>query len=65
MWVRNMTCRWAGEGRCTVQALTHDQSTPLPTPKPEVRRSHPVEERVYQAMTLGAILLVLGSVWLF
>ena len=28
-------------------------------------RAHPVEETVYKAVTVGAILIVLGSLWIF
>jgi hypothetical protein len=30
-----------------------------------IGRSRPTEERVYQAFTVAAILLVLGSLWFF
>ncbi|HWE84791.1 MAG TPA: hypothetical protein VG267_07590 [Terracidiphilus sp.] len=29
------------------------------------RRAYPVEDVVYQVVTVGAILLVLGSLWVF
>lgn len=32
---------------------------------PKGLRGRPVEDVVYQVVTVGAILLVLGSVWLF
>ena len=40
-------------------------STPLPQANREGTRTYRVEERVYQVVTVGAILLVLGSLWIF
>lgn len=39
-------------------------STPLPASRTG-RRTRPVEDVVYQVVTVGAILLILGSLWLF
>jgi hypothetical protein len=38
--------------------------TPLPTSRTGWRR-RPVEDVVYQLVTVGAILVVLGSLWVF
>jgi len=43
---------------------------PLPAPnaappKPEAIRATPVDDVVYQLVTVGAILLVLGTIWVF
>jgi hypothetical protein len=40
-------------------------SSPLPKKNTEGFRSYSTEERVYQLVTVGAILLVLGSLWIF
>lgn len=41
-------------------------ASPTPTlPRPDIRSARPVEDVVYQVMTVGAILLVLGSLWVF
>ena len=41
-------------------------ASPSPTlPRPDIRSDRPVEDVVYQVMTVGAILLVLGSLWVF
>jgi len=37
----------------------------IPTPAGEIGRSIQSEDRVYQAVTVAAILLVLGSLWVF
>jgi hypothetical protein len=37
----------------------------LPTQGTEGFRAHPLEEVIYKAVTVGAILLVLGSLWVF
>jgi hypothetical protein len=40
-------------------------SQPLPRPSNGFLRNRPVEDVVYQIVTLAAILLVMGSLWLF
>jgi hypothetical protein len=40
-------------------------SQPLPPSRNMSRRSRPTEDVVYQIVTLAAILLVLGSMWVF
>lgn len=40
-------------------------SPSLPKAKTDGSRARPVEDVVYQVVTVGAILLILGSVWLF
>jgi hypothetical protein len=40
-------------------------SQPLPTPSNGFLRNRPVEDVVYQIVTLAAILIVMGSLWLF
>ena len=39
-------------------------STPLPISRTGWR-TRPVEDVVYQVVTVGAILIILGSLWLF
>lgn len=49
-----------------MQILPHGASTPPADTRPQPVRSQPVlEEAVYRMVTLGAILLVLGSLWAF
>ncbi len=48
-----------------MQTPSQSASTPLPGTNPEASRTYRVEEVVYQAVTVGAILLVLGSLWIF
>jgi hypothetical protein len=48
-----------------MQTAPNNASTPLPKTNPEGLRTYRVEEVVYQAVTVGAILLVLGSLWVF
>lgn len=55
----------AKEGRRTMQTAHKTASTPLPKTNPEAPRTYRAEEVVYQAVTVGAILLVLGSLWVF
>ena len=40
-------------------------SAQLPMKTTRAFRAHPVEETVYKAVTVGAILMVLGSLWIF
>jgi hypothetical protein len=58
-------CLEAKEGRRKMQSATVPASTQLPKKSTEGFRTHPVEEVVYKAVTVGAILLVLGSLWVF
>jgi hypothetical protein len=55
----------AKEGRRTMQSTPKLASTPLPRTNREGTRTYRMEEVVYQAVTVGAILLVLGSLWIF
>jgi len=41
-----------------------DASTPLLSAQ-KARRPRPVEDVIYQVVTVGAILLVIGTLWLF
>jgi hypothetical protein len=45
--------------------ISQAASEPLPAPRKDALRSRPAEDMVYQAMTVAAILLVLGSLWVF
>ena len=40
-------------------------SNPLPKTRNGFLRNRPVEDVVYQIVTLAAILLVMGSIWVF
>jgi hypothetical protein len=41
-------------------------ASPSPNPtRPDTLRARPVEDVIYQVVTVGAILLVLGSLWVF
>jgi hypothetical protein len=44
---------------------TQSASHSLPTSRKGSRRARPTEDVVYQIVTLAAILLVLGSLWVF
>jgi hypothetical protein len=44
---------------------TQSASHSLPTSRKDSRRTRPTEDVVYQIVTLAAILLVLGSLWVF
>ena len=49
-----------------MQSLLHAASTPQIDPRPEsLPYRAALEEKVYRMMTVGAILLVLGSLWVF
>jgi len=49
-----------------MQSLPHAASAPQKEPQPETVRLRPaMEETVYRMVTVGAILLVLGSLWAF
>jgi len=43
------------------------QTAPRPFMAPDAgsASARPIEDRVYQAVTVAAILMVLGSIWLF
>jgi hypothetical protein len=56
----------AKKGRRTMQSLPRAASSPQKEPQPQTVRLRPVtEETVYRMVTVGAILLVLGSLWVF
>lgn len=56
----------AKKGRRTMQSLLQAASTPQNEPPIENVRLRPaLEEKVYRMVTVGAILLVLGSLWVF
>jgi hypothetical protein len=40
-------------------------SQPLPRPRDGFLRNRPMEDVVYQIVTVAAILLVMGSLWVF
>jgi hypothetical protein len=44
---------------------THSESHPLPAARNGSQRTRPGEDLVYQIVTVAAILLVLGSLWVF
>ncbi len=44
---------------------THTASPPLPARFTRFLRASPTEDVVYQIVTVAAILLVLGSLWVF
>ena len=48
-----------------MQPISQIASQPLPKPSNGFLRNRPVEDVVYQIVTLAAILLVMGSLWLF
>jgi hypothetical protein len=62
--IRNFS-REAQKGRLVMMNPT--QSAPLypKTPAGEVKRSRQPEDRVYQAVTVAAMLMLLGSLWIF
>jgi len=47
-----------------MQTLSRSAVSPAES-KPDAMRPRRVEDVVYQAVTVGAILLVLGSLWVF
>jgi hypothetical protein len=55
----------AKKGSRTMQTTIQPASSPLPTKNGEGFRQHPSEEKIYKVVTVGAILLVLGSLWIF
>ena len=48
-----------------MQPIPQIASQPLPTPRNGFLRNRPIEDVVYQIVTLAAILLVMGSIWVF
>ena len=48
-----------------MQPTPHTASRPLPGSRNGSLRARPTEDVVYQIVTLAAILLVLGSLWVF
>ncbi len=44
---------------------THSASHPLPPSRNGSLRSRPTEDVVYQIVTVAAILIVLGTLWVF
>lgn len=48
-----------------MQAPTHSVSHPLPPSRNGSKHPRPAEDVVYQVVTLAAILLVLGTLWVF
>ena len=48
-----------------MQSPLPSATTPPPKSAPRGFRGRPTEDVVYQAVTVGAILLVLGSLWIF
>jgi hypothetical protein len=58
--------REAEKGRRTMQSLPRAASSPQNESQPQTVRLRPaMEETVYRMVTVGAILLVLGSLWVF
>lgn len=49
-----------------MQSLNNAASTPQNEPRPDIVRPRPaLEETVYRMVTVAAILLLLGSLWVF
>lgn len=48
-----------------MQSQTQSVSHPLPPSRNGSKRSRPTEDVVYQIVTVAAILLVLGTLWVF
>ena len=44
---------------------THSASHPLPTSRNGSPRTRPAEDVVYQIVTVAAILIFLGTLWVF
>jgi hypothetical protein len=57
--------RKAKKGRSTMQPSSHSASTSLPSASSTFPSSRPAEDKMYQAMTIAAILMLLGSLWVF
>ena len=47
-----------------MELLTRPAPPPA-EPRPDCMRARPADDKVYQVVTVCAILLVLGSLWLF
>jgi hypothetical protein len=48
-----------------MQTSSPSASTQMPQTSPEAANTYRKEDLVYQAVTVAAILLVLGTLWLF
>jgi hypothetical protein len=50
-----------------MQSVPHNEATLTTELKPDILRGRPIaiEEAVYKVVTVGAILLVLSSLWAF
>jgi hypothetical protein len=48
-----------------MHTVAQHASAQLPMKTAKNLRAHPVEETVYKAVTVGAILVVLCSLWIF
>ena len=48
-----------------MQPPSQNASQPLPSSRIGSLRNRPVDDVVYQIVTVAAILLVLGSLWIF
>lgn len=48
-----------------MQPVSQIASQPMPTSSNGFLRGRPVEDVVYQIVTLAAILLVMGTLWVF
>ena len=48
-----------------MQSYYPDASIPMATPTGEQTSSRQTEDLVYQGVTIAAILLVLGTLWIF
>ena len=57
--------RKAEKGRSTMQPSSHSASTSLPEASSPFTPTRQTEDRMYQAMTIAAILMLLGSLWAF
>ncbi len=55
----------AQKGRRKMHSPAHSASRPLPKSRSFSLRARPAEDVVYQIVTVAAILLVLGSLWVF
>ncbi len=53
------------KGRHKMQPTKQTASNSLPPSRAGFQRSRPAEDVVYQIVTVAAILLVLGSLWIF
>ena len=53
------------KGRFAMQLFPQTASISMHVPPCEIEHPHQAEDWAYQAMTVAAILLVLGSLWVF